>query len=71
MIWLKRMFFEQKAKEELYTLDNDGTHIKVETTDDDQSDKEKKDDDVPELLDDKTKVEEAKELDDELIAGGI
>ena len=72
VIWLKRMFFERKVDEEVFTLDDDGKKIKVEATDEEQSDEEKEDDDVPELLDDKTKVvEEAKESDDESIAGEI
>jgi len=64
------MFFEHKVGDEAYTLDDDEKKIKVEATDEVQSDKEKEDDDVLELLDDtNVKAEEAKEADDELIAG--
>ena len=70
VIWLKQICFERKADEEVFTLDDDGKKIKVEATDEEQSDEEKEDDDIPELLDDKNaNVEEAKEADDEPIAG--
>ena len=38
VIWLKQMFFEHKADEEVFTLDDDGKKIKVEATDEEQSD---------------------------------
>ena len=49
VIWLKRMFFERKEKEELFTLEDDGAQVKVEASDDEVKE-------VPEILDDKTKV---------------
>ena len=64
VIWLKRMFFERKEKEELFTLEEEETQVKVEASDDEVEE-------VPEELDDKTKVTEAKEVDDESVAGEI
>ena len=64
VIWLKRMFFERKEKEELFTLDDDGTKVKVEASDEEV-------DDVPDLREDETKVKEANESDDESVAGEI
>ena len=64
VIWLKRMFFERKEKEELFTLEDDGTQVKVEASDDEVEE-------VPEIPDDKTKVTEEIEADDESVAGEI
>ena len=64
VIWLKRMFFERKEKEELFTLEDDGTQVKVEALDEEVKE-------VPEILDDKTKVTVEKEADDKSVAGEI
>ena len=68
VIYLKRMFFEHKTDNEAYTLNDKEKKIKVEATDEVQSDKEKEDNDVYDIPED-VKVEEAKEADDKLIAG--
>ena len=64
VIWLKRMFFERKENEELFTLEEEETQVKVEASDDEVEE-------VPEELDDKTKVTEEIEADDESVAGEI
>ena len=70
VIWLKWMFFKQKADEEQFNLEDEDDKIKeeIKAKDKMQSEEEKEDDDVPELLDD-TAEDDVKDEDDESVAG--